>query len=111
MKTVADRAHRGIQLVLRGGLLLSVALMLAGGIATCGSPRADAHDVKLFDLLERHDASTTLLAWGVFVLALTPLVRAIALITVWCHARDWRFVAVATSVVLTLVAAAVVGKG
>jgi uncharacterized membrane protein len=110
--TSSDRDHRKIQLVLRGGLVISAALMIAGCIATfsSGAPES-AGDVKLFDLLRPHDLATTLLVWGVFTLALTPLVRVLALIVLWCHERDWRFVAVSTAVVVTLAAAAFAGKG
>jgi uncharacterized membrane protein len=47
----------------------------------------------------------------VTVLALTPAVRVLALVVLWWKERDWRFVAVALAVVMTLGCGFFLGKG
>jgi uncharacterized membrane protein len=46
---------------------------------------------------------------GILALGLTPAVRVLVLAAVWAHQRDWRFVAVAAVVVMTLAVATVLG--
>ena len=53
-------------------------------------------------------ALTTL---GVMVLAFTPALRVLALVVVWWHERDWRFVGVALFVVATLAVGILLGRG
>ena len=105
------RVQRFVQVLLRAGLALSVALMFAGVVAklVSGVHRADA--VKLFDLGGAGSVSDLLMALGVLVLAATPAVRVVALVVLWARERDWRFVGIAFAVVLTLTLAVVIGHG
>lgn len=103
--------HRVVRTVLRAGLGVSSALLVAGlvVIAITGQGRAPA--VPLLHIFAEHDSGVLLAALGVLVLALTPMVRVVALVVLWSRERDWKFVAVAVAVVLVLAAAVMLGGG
>ena len=107
----SDLLHLRVQTVLRAGLALSVALMVAGSIVRLAVGRTDAPAVKLFALFDTSDPSLLLLALGIFVLALTPAMRVVALVYLWWRERDYRFVGVAMLVIVTLVASVMLGRG
>jgi uncharacterized membrane protein len=106
----SDRLHRSVQTILRGGLGLSVLLMATGIVVRLAGGRHDAPAVKLF-AIGGGDVGLTLIAVGILVLALTPLMRVLALLTLWARERDARFVAVALFVIATLTVSVLLGRG
>ena len=102
--------RRSIQLVLRGGLAIAVALMAVGAAVSYASGERTAPAVRLFEL-RGQSAGETIMALGVLVLALTPLLRVLVLIALWGVQRDLRFVTVAAVVLVVLVGSALVGHG
>jgi uncharacterized membrane protein len=108
----SDRLHKRVQLVLRAGLLTSVVLMVTGLALRFARGESDAPAVGLIELFTRGgDVGLLLTAFGILVLALTPALRVLALVGVWWHERDYRFVGVALIVVATLITSVLIGKG
>ena len=108
----SDRLHKRVQLVLRAGLVTSVVLMVAGLVLRFARGENDAPAVGLLDLFTRGgDTGLVLTALGILVLALTPALRVLALISVWWRERDYRFVGVALMVLATLIASVLLGRG
>ncbi len=105
------RVQRIVQLLLRVGLGIAVALMLAGLVVKLVSGVHRAAAVRLFDLGATNSTADLLMALGVLVLAATPAFRVVALVVLWTRERDWRFVGVAVTVMLTLAVAIAVGHG
>ncbi len=105
------RVQRIVQTQLRIGLAAAVALMVAGLAVklVSGVHRADA--VRLFHLGAADSFGDLLMALGVLVLAATPAFRVVALVVLWIRERDWRFVGVAVTVMVTLAVAIVIGHG
>lgn len=106
-----EPVRRFIQLVLRGGLVISFTLMLAGLAvkAVEGSDQAPA--TPLFSLGTEGDAGDIIMAVGILVLAATPAIRVFSLIVLWAREKDWHYTAVAVAVLVVLVAAAALGHG
>ncbi len=102
--------RRSIQLVLRGGLAIAFALMAIGLAVSFAAGERTAPAVRLFDL-GHQTAGETIMALGVLVLAITPLLRVLTLIVLWAWERDLRFVAIAIVVLGVLVTSVVVGEG
>ena len=108
----SDRLHGHVQTVLRVGLLVSVTLMMTGLGLRLSRGENDAPPVRLLDLFAHgSDPGLVLTALGILVLALTPALRVLALVGLWWRERDYRFVAVALVVTVTLVASVLLGKG
>lgn len=97
--------------MLRGGLALAFAAMAAGlALRAFGGPH-DERQVNVFDLFSAPmDIGERLIVLGIFVLALTPVARVVALVVIWIKERDYRFAVVATVVALTLGAAVLLGR-
>jgi uncharacterized membrane protein len=107
----ADGAHRAIQWVLRCGLAASALLMLAGLALKVAGVDTAAPAVPLDAVLGPLDPADRLMVLGVLVLGLTPAARVLALVGVWARERDWRFAAVAVTVLVVLGVAALLGGG
>jgi hypothetical protein len=105
------RAQRYVQVLLRTGLGVAVAMLVAGMSWKLASGVHRAGAVRLFGLGDADSGPDLLMALGVLALAVTPAFRVLALVVIWSRERDWRFVGVATVVVLTLALAVVVGHG
>lgn len=103
--------QRIVEWLLRGGLIVSVILMAVGlGLEIAsGSERSPA--VELFAIGDAPSDGNRLMAIGLLVLAATPALRVLALLWMWIRERDWRFVAIAAAVVVTLAVSVVVGHG
>ena len=97
--------HRRIQRILQAGLVLGGAAMLAGLAIAIAA--AIAHG----EPLHRGGLGSTIMRAGIIALALTPVVRVVALVGLWVRERDWRFAVVGAVVMLILLAAIVSGHG
>lgn len=100
-----------VQRILQIGLGLAVSLMVGGIVAQLAlDPDLPAAALSLEGLVDP-DAGlpARLLGWGVFVLALTPVVRVVSLIVLWVRMKDWLYAAVSITVLLTLALAVAVG--
>lgn len=109
----APRGDRSVvQWLLRGGLALSVLLMAVGFVVRVATGETAAPGVSFTQVLSR-DASTGdwLMGLGALVLGLTPGFRVLTLLVLWTRERDWRFVAVAALVVVTLTVSLLLGVG
>lgn len=101
-----------VQRLLRGGLALSVLLMLAGlGVYVAGGTFSGSAVTPAQIFGGQTPLAECLLGAGILVLALTPVMRVLTLMLLWWRQRDWRFVGVAAVVLCTLTLAVVLGKG
>ncbi|MCA9530013.1 MAG: DUF1634 domain-containing protein [Myxococcales bacterium] len=108
---VEEPVRRFVQLVLRGGLWVSFALMAVGLVlALVREGLGDAPAVKLLAMRGAPSAGERVMAAGILVLALTPALRVVSLLVLWARERDWRFVGVAAVVVVVLAIAAALGR-
>ena len=105
----SDHLHAQVGWVLRVGLAVSVVLLAIGMGLHLASGAEDAPSVPLWHLGGEPGLAFSTL--GVLVLALTPALRVLALVVLWCRERDWRFVAVALAVAATLGIGLLLGKG
>jgi hypothetical protein len=104
--------RRDVQLLLRVGLWTATALMAAGVAVALGSGRAPVAALHVGALFRGGlDWSQRLCGLGVLVLAATPAIRVATLLEMWIRERDWRFVAVAVTVLLVLLLAISLGHG
>jgi uncharacterized membrane protein len=105
----SDRMHAQVGWVLRIGLTLAVLLLASGLLVLLATGADDAPAARLWHLDGGLGPALTTL--GVMVLAFTPALRVLALVVVWWHERDWRFVGVALFVVATLAVGILLGRG
>lgn len=104
-------AHRFVQWVLRGGLAIACVLMGAGlAIALATGERA-AGTVRLHEVLSEGTVADRVIACGLLLLAMTPVVRVLSLVAIWILERDKKFALVALVVVVVLGAAIASGHG
>ncbi|MGE3621198.1 MAG: DUF1634 domain-containing protein [Acidimicrobiia bacterium] len=103
--------RRVVHRLLRGGLVVAVALMAGGLVLKLAG--GDHHDgtVTPFGLADAPSLGDALMGLGIVVLGLTPALRVVALAGLWARQRDWRFVGVAGAVAVTLATAALLGGG
>lgn len=104
------RDQRVVQVLLRVGLGLAVVLMAVGLVMKVASGSVRSTGIELFALTAGSTADLVM-ALGVLVLAATPVFRVLALVALWTRERDWRFVAVALLVIITLSLGIVLGQG
>jgi len=104
--------ERAVQLLLRGGLILSAALLVAGLAWALAASRLRRHGVSfrtvLHYLLTGHPSG--LMALGLFVLLALPVARVVVLAVDFGRERDWRYMAVALTVLGFLALAVVLGR-
>ncbi len=106
------RERRSVQLLLRGGLALSGSLMTAGFLLQFAHGALRSQGFAPRDVLSAtFPLGERLMGAGILVLAATPAVRVLALLLLWTHERDLRFVAVALAVIATLATAIALGGG
>jgi uncharacterized membrane protein len=87
-------------------------LMIAGVALKVATHDLAAPAVEMLSLWRaRLGAGDRLMGCGILALALTPAARVLILLGLWARERDWRFVAVAGVVVVTLAIAVAVGGG
>jgi uncharacterized membrane protein len=103
--------HRIVQWVLRVGLAIAAALMVAGLAIALATDQHAAAAVSLSDLFGPHTLADRLIAFGLALLASTPLVRVLALVAIWVYERDRRFALLGLVVVAILTASIASGHG
>ena len=101
--------HAQVGWVLRIGLALAVLLLASGMLVLLATGADGAPAARLWHL--DGGLGPVLTTLGVMILAFTPAVRIIALVVVWWHERDWRFVGIALLVVATLAFGMLLGRG
>jgi hypothetical protein len=102
--------ERVAQWIMRGGLVVSLALLLAGTAirALAGGP---AEAMRFTALVGSSDPGDRALLLGALVLALTPMAQVASLLIGWARERDYRFAIVAAGVIMLLILGAVLGGG
>jgi uncharacterized membrane protein len=101
-----------VKALLRGGLGLSVGLMATGLVLRLASGATAAPGASLAQLFAGEVPwGDRLMGLGAVTLGLTPALRVLTLVALWTRERDWRFVAVAVLVVLTLGVSLALGVG
>jgi uncharacterized membrane protein len=112
-----ERLDRVVSAVLRSGVLLSAALVLAGGLAFLASHRQDIPDFRKFHaeptpLASIHGVMRGALALdppyiiqlGLLILIATPVVRVLTCATGFAFERDWTYAVVSLIVLALLIA-------
>lgn len=93
-----------IQWVLRGGLATSALLIVTGLVVALVTGTPIGSPVRLGHVLSDSTIEDRIIALGLIALALTPFLRVTALIAIWSHQRDARFVALSVVVAAILIA-------
>ena len=106
----SDRGHRRIQWVLRAGLGLGVTAMAIGLVIDLAEGDLAAVAVPLWSLFGVGSVGDRAMALGILVLALTPVVRVVALVIVWWREHDRRFAAVGAAVLVVLALGVLLGR-
>jgi uncharacterized membrane protein len=106
------RERRFISLLLRAGLGIGVAVIAVGVGLAVAEGRLAARAVRLGDVLPQLTAGrpAAVMAVGLAVLILTPVLRVVALVAGFAYARDWRFATVAAGVAAVLAAGILIGR-
>jgi uncharacterized membrane protein len=112
-RSADERERRTVVAVLRGGLALGTLLIVAGLVMALVRERLRAHSLGLTELPSALGAGrpSAVLLLGVLVLAVTPLLRVLALVIGFVRERDRRFAAVAAGVACLLLVGIVLGRG
>lgn len=105
---MAPDGSRAARLVLRAGLALSL-LLLGSGVLLRAFAGGPAHAVTLTQLLSDPSLGDRVLMAGALVLALTPVAQIVVLLVAWWRLRDYRYAAVAATVIALLAAGAMLG--
>lgn len=115
------QAELVISYVLRGGVLVSAAIILAGVIAFYRdylttperAPSVTAFPHTLPDVAAglAHGDPLAIIALGLLVLLITPVVRVAVSIIAFALERDWRYVAITALVLLILLVSFGLGRG
>ena len=104
-------AHRFVQWVLRGGLAIACVLIAAGLALALASGEHMARRVHLHSLLSEGTTADRVIAAGLLLLAMTPVVRVLSLVAIYALERDRRFALVSFIVVIVLGTAIITGHG
>ena len=104
-------AHRFVQWVLRGGLAIACVMLLIGMAIALAAGEHAAGAVRLHEVLSDGTVADRVIACGLLLLALTPVVRVLSLVAIWTLERDRKFALVALIVVVVLGAAIASGHG
>jgi uncharacterized membrane protein len=107
-RPIEDAASRTTHLVIRTGLAVSLALMGIGALLHFATGD-DAQAVAYTELLTTPNLGDRVLMVGTLVLALTPAAQILVLLASWWRLRDYRYAAVAATVIAMLVIGAVLG--
>jgi hypothetical protein len=97
--------RRFIRLLLISSSVAAALLMASGLIVWLIDGRHAAPAVTPGDLLSPIDLSDRLMMAGILLLAITPVLSTMALLTLWLRERAWRFAAV-SALVLSLLGVA-----
>lgn len=104
----ARLSQRWVQRALQLGLVMSVLLMLAGLALHLMSGQIPVLAIPLFEM-PQFTLADRLLALGVLILALTPVVRVLTLGLLWSKQKDWKFAGIAAVVLAVLVVSILLG--
>ena len=119
-EALVRQAELIISHVLRGGVLLSAAIILAGVVllylrafAAEGSEAVSAfpHTLPSVEQGLAHGDPLAIIVLGLLVLLATPVVRVAVSIVAFLLERDWRYVIITSLVLLILLLSFVLGKG
>jgi uncharacterized membrane protein len=87
--------RRAIKILLQSGLFLSTMLMFSGVFLSFYQGHSQILKLEMGQLFSpTTPLADRFLVWGIFTLALTPVLRVLALIVLWLRERDWKFVAI-----------------
>jgi uncharacterized membrane protein len=104
-------AHRFVQWVLRLGLALACVLIGIGFVIALVMGERMAAPVHLHELLSEGTTADRVIACGLLLLAMTPVIRVLSLVAIWTYERDRKFVIVALVVLVVLGVAIASGRG
>lgn len=111
MGAESQAAHRFVQWVLRGGLALACVLLAIGLAMALATGEHAARAVRLHEVLSDGTTADRVIACGLLLLAMTPVVRVLSLVVIWMIERDKKFAMVALVVVVVLALAIASGHG
>lgn len=100
-----------MQWVLRGGLAIACLLLGVGLAIALATGERMAAPVRLHEVLSEGTTADRVIACGLLLLAMTPVVRVLSLLAIWTLERDKKFVVVALVVVVVLGLAIASGHG
>ena len=104
-------AHRFVQWVLRGGLAIACVLLAIGLAIALATGQHVAAPIHLHHMFSEGTVADHVIAVGLLLLAMTPVVRVLSLVVIYALERDRRFAIVALVVVAVLAAAILSGHG
>ena len=97
---------------MRGGLALSMALMLLGLALKLMSGDHSVPAAVMGDLFKSGiPPGDRVMGFGIIVFAFTPAFRVLTLLILWFRERDWRFVVISAVVLILLGIAISLGGG
>lgn len=99
------RLNTMISRVMRGVLVVALAMIAAGLVASLLAGTSQPEAVTIAQLVDRLDLPSALLAWGILGLALASGAGLVALIAGWLRRREWTYAAVSLLIVVLLVVA------
>ena len=105
------RTNTIVKVVLRTGLGLALAALLAGLVVQLAAGNHQAVNVRMFDLFAPRPVGERIMAIGVLLLTLTPACGVLSVLLSWIRERDRVYVGVGLVVVAVLSAAVLVGFG
>jgi uncharacterized membrane protein len=100
-----------VQWVLRLGLALACVLIGVGLVMALAMGERMAAPVHLHEVLSEGTMADRVIASGLLLLAMTPVIRVLSLVGIWTYERDRKFVIVALIVVAVLGVAIASGRG
>ena len=100
-----------MQWILRGGLAIACALLAVGLAIAIATGERVAVAVRLHHLFAEGTVADRVIALGLLLLAMTPVVRVLSLVGIYAIERDRKFATVAFVVVVVLGAAIMSGHG
>ena len=111
MDVSSHSAHRFVAWVLRGGLAIACVLLAIGCAIALATGEHVSAPVRLHHLLSEGTVADRVIAVGLVILAMTPVVRVLSLVVIYALERDRKFAMVAGIVVVVLAAAILSGHG
>lgn len=105
------REQVGVQWVLRIGLMAGGLSMAVGLLMGLVAGEWSSAAMRPLEILSGGTMPDRIIGAGIFLIALTPVIRVGALITLWLLERDYKFVALGLLVVIILVISALTGSG
>ncbi len=112
------QAELAISQVLRGGVLISAAITLLGVVwfylrmaITGRAPLTYPHSIVEVAQELAHGEPLALIALGLLILLLTPIVRVAISIIVFALERDWLYTIITMVVLLILLVSLLLGRG